>query len=213
MSTGPEEAEPPFAPPKKSKSSLLLTGFVGLCFAVAAIARFAGFLDGATSQVEEANSLKDQANASIDAGEKRVVEIDKLYAPVFTEENLNGIPGTRGTLQADAEKGRAACDAGAIEFRKAASLFSQASSMRINEHYKAYLELKAKQLGLFADVCDNLGKQFALILDPAETDGPKLKAKIDAVDLEFTSLVKQRNDTGAQAEKVTTDHPEVFTAN
>jgi hypothetical protein len=204
-------AERPLAPPKSSTMGKLLSGFVGLCVVVIVLARFSGVADSFLSQTNEANNLKDQAVVSLNAADKHVEAVNPLVDKVFSADNIAGVPATRAAFTEDAKKGLAECQSGATEYRKGAGLLGEASNLRINDHYKKYLQLKSKQMELFADIRENLGEQFELMLNPAETDGARLKEKLEAMDVKIADLVRQRDAAGAEADKITAEHPDVFT--
>jgi hypothetical protein len=196
--------------PKKSKLAPLLTGFVLLCLGVAVLARFAGLYGSLTDQTDEANNLSDQANVSVEAMRKHSSAGAELSNKVLTEENVDGLPGTRAALKADAEKGAAEFMSAATEARKAADLMQQASEKKVNEHFQEYLSLKSKQFRVMGDVQEIPAKQLRLVSDESIADGAAFRAKLDEIAKPLDDLVAESKKLGEQADKVQADHPDVF---
>lgn len=197
------------APAKSSQWTRIAYGFGAVCLGIAAFVRFAGVF--ATSGTADANNLKNQAIVSIEESDKHAEIGLPCVESVFAPATIAGIPGTRDAIRADAEKGIAEFKAAADKLRKASELFDEASKKQIDSHYAEYLTVMSKQLGVLADVKDNLVQQFQMMLDAANDDGEKLAAALEEMDGKVAVLTTQAAGHREAADKIVADHPAVFT--
>ena len=205
MSTPSEQP----APPKTGKWTRIAYGFAAVCLGIAAIARFSGAISSFGDQSVDANNLNDQANAALESMRSHSAAGTEL-AKVLTDANVDGLPGTRAGIKADAEKGADEFMAAAADARKAADLLQQASGLKVGDVYKEYLAVKSKEYRVLADIEEIEAKELKLLTDESIADGAAFRAKLDEIDKPVAALAEERKSLGEKAQKIQDDNPSVF---
>ena len=156
---------------------------------------------GAGDETEKANKLVNEGNAAIDEGKKYVADGEAkknkmLQMPVAQLADAR-------TLAREAIR---AYDQAEQKAKEAAGKFDEASKLKINDKFKDYLSLKAKEYNKRAELVEALKGAPQALLD--SENRATFVSHANEANQKAEDLAKEANDLEAQADKLQKDNPD-----
>ena len=160
--------------------------------------------DKANKLVDEANTSIKDANDKIEKGNDKLVEIEKAVPGIESEEDLE----KARTVAKDAipllEKAR-------DQYKAASGKFEEASKLKLQDKFKEYLDLKAKEMKKRSEIADLLlGEPQALINSKSPEDYQKTVNELVA---KLKGSRTDAEDLATKADKITAENKEIFKTN
>jgi hypothetical protein len=160
--------------------------------------------DKANKLVDEANVSITDANDKIEKGNGKLVELEKAVPGIEGEEDLEKARGIAKESVPLLEKAR-------DQYKAASGKFEDASKLKLQDKFKEYLDLKAKEMKKRSDIADQmLGEPQALIKSDSKQEYQKL---VDELVAKLKVLRTDAEDLAVKAEKITAENKEIFKTN
>ena len=160
------------------------------------------------NETDKANKLVDEGNTAVLDAKKFATEADEKR-----QEMMNALPDVKSEAEPTAARSLAkdviaAYDKVRAKFNEAANKYDEASKLKINEKFKEYLTLKAKEYKTRAEVMEAAkGTPEGLI----DSSGPAMfMTKAKESDAKVAKLLKEAEDLAAQADKIQKANKDVF---
>jgi hypothetical protein len=184
------------------KKTILLTMMMVLAGLLSACNMYE--TDKANKLVDEANVAITDANDKIEKGNGKLVELEKAVPDIEGEEDLEKARGIAKEAVPMLEKAR-------DQYKAASGKFEDASKLKLQDKFKEYLDLKAKEMKKRSDIADQmLGEPQALIKSDSKQEYQKL---VDELVAKLKVLRTEAEDLAVKAEKITADNKEIFKTN
>jgi len=153
--------------------------------------------------VDEANKFVKTANESVEKSQKFGNEFDAKISAIKNKDDLE----KARSLAKDMSK---EYDSMIENFKKASEKFDEASKLKLNEKFKEYLDIKAKEMKQRSEYSAELKKvPQKLIESDSETEFRDLyKSQFDKV----KTMVKDAQELAEKADKIVKDNPDVMKA-
>jgi hypothetical protein len=158
---------------------------------------------GKNSEVDKANKLVDEGNAAVQEAKKHVTEAEDKKSQML-KTNVSQLAQAR-VLAAESV---AAYDRAKDKCKEAAQKYDEASRLKINEKFRDYLILKAKEYNKRAEVVDTAKDTPQAVIE--STNRSSFVIRANANNQKVAQLVKEADDLGAQADKLQKDNPNIF---
>lgn len=159
--------------------------------------------DKANAVVDEANKFVRTANESVDKSQKLGTEFDAKISAIKNKDDLE-------KARLHAKEMSKEYDTMVENFKKAGDKFEEASKLKLNEKFKEYLDIKAKEMKLRSEYSAELRKvPQKLIESDSESEFKALyKSQFDKV----KTMVKDAQEQAEKADKIVKDNPDVIKA-
>ena len=180
-------------PPKKNLAPLALVTIL-LALAVAC------------GETGKANQLIEEGNKLVQEGNQIFQDTQPKAEQVFN--SAEGFPDNQASLKPDAQAAADGFDKSASKLRDAAKKFEEASRLKIDDKFKEYLTLKAKEFNKHAEQVDVLKSMVAAFNEAGDLDS--LNAKMTRGKEQAEKLDTEWRDYAAQAEKVREQNKDKF---
>jgi hypothetical protein len=157
--------------------------------------------DKANKFVDEANVAITDANDKLEKGNGKLVELEKAVPDIETDEDLEKARGLAKESIPMLEKAR-------DQYKAASGKFEDASKLKLQDKFKEYLDLKAKEMKKRSEIADQmLGEPQALIKSDSKQEYQKLVEELVA---KIKVLRTDAEDLATKAEKIISDNKEIF---
>src|SRR4051812_29014965 len=156
-----------------------------------------------TGDTDKANKLVDEGNAAVQDAKKAVSD-----AEAKKDEMMHTDIRRLAEARVRAAEAIAAYDKAAEKCKAAAAKYDEASRLQVNDKFKQYLILKAKEFNKRADMVEAAkGTPQALI---ESTNRSSFIIRANSNNSKVDGLRKEAEDIAAQADKVQKDNPDMF---
>ena len=162
---------------------------------------------GANAQV---SALIKDGNAQVDAANKFTLEAAPKYQKILNDVDTVGLAEVRGKQKAEVEGVEETFKQSGDKFREAAKTLADAAKLSEIDVQKQYLTLKSQAYEKYAATKDGAREILKLVLDESIADADTLIAKVGPITTNIETSKKEGDDLAAQADKITTDHPDIF---
>ena|ERR1700752_3669093 len=158
---------------------------------------------GGANQTEKANKLVDEGNAAVQEAKKNITEAEQLKQKMLST-SVSQLDEARATAKeaiAAYEKAEAKC-------KEAAAKYDEASRLKLNDQFKAYLTLKVKEYNKRAEMVGMAKGVPQALIDSENREGWINKA--NSVNEKVSQLSKEADEVASQADKIQKDNPNIF---
>jgi hypothetical protein len=154
-------------------------------------------------ETQKANKLVDEGNAAVQEAGKHVTEAEQKKSKMLNMQvaELEQARTVAKEAIADYEQAKQKC-------AEASSKYEEASKLKINDKYKEYLALKAKEYKLRSELVETAKATPQALIDSENQASFTSKAK--ANNQKVDKLSKEADDLGAQADKIRNENKGVF---
>ena len=155
------------------------------------------------NETAKANKLVDEGNAAVQKAKTNITEAEQLKKKMLTTD-VSHLDDARNI----AKEAIAAYERAEENCKEAASKYDEASRLKLNDKFKEYLTLKAKEYNKRAELVQMAkGVPQALI----DSEGRQSwVSKANEVQEKVAALSKEADALGAQADKIQKDNPDIF---
>lgn len=185
---------------KTNRISQRLNPLLALSILVIAVLACSG---GKNSEVDKANKLVQEGNASVQDAKKFLTEAEEKKAQMM-KTPVSQLAQAR-TLAAESV---AAYERTKEKCKEAAQKYDEASRMKVNEKFRDYLILKAKEFNKRAEIVDTAKDTPQAVIE--STNRSSFVNRANANNQKVAQLVKEADDLSAQADKLQKDNPDIF---
>ena len=180
-------------------------GAAGACLLALALAWTAGC---GAYETNKANQLVDAANASIkEANERTEKGTSKLQAmetavpTIVDEQTLEKWRGEAKEIIAELEKARDG-------YADAGDKFTEASHLKLQDEFKAYLDVKGREMKKRGEMADALIAEPRALIDSKTHDD--YQKQVEAAMSKVKDLQKEASDLESQADKIYDENKAMF---
>ena len=185
---------------KTNRISQHLKPLLTLAILVAAVLACSG---GKNSEVDKANKLVQEGNAAVEEAKTFVKEAEEKKSQML-KTNVSQLAQARAlAAESVAAYGRAK-----EKVTAAAQKYDEASRMKINEKFRDYLILKAKEYNKRAEVVETAKDTPQAVIE--STNRSSFVIRANSNNQKVAQLVKEADDLAAQADKLQKDNPDIF---
>jgi uncharacterized protein YjbJ (UPF0337 family) len=158
---------------------------------------------GNTDETEKANKLVNEGNTAINEGKQHAAIADEKKNKML-QTNIAQL-GEARTLANEAIR---EYDQAEGKAKEAAGKFDDASKLQINEKFKDYLALKAKEYNKRAELMESLKVIPQALIDSQNRQS--FISRANEATQKAERLSKESDDLEAQADKVQSDNPSII---
>jgi hypothetical protein len=160
--------------------------------------------DKANKFVDEANVAITDANDKIGKGNGKLVELEKAVPDIESDEDLE-------KARAIAKESIPMLETARDQYKTASDKFDAASKLKLQDKFKEYLDLKAKEMKKRSEIAEQmLGEPQALIKSDSKEAYQKL---VDDLVAKVKVLRTDAEDLAVKAEKITAENKDIFKTN
>jgi hypothetical protein len=184
------------------KKTLVLTLMIVMAGLLSACTMYE--TDKANKFVDEANVSITDANDKIGKGNEKLVEMEKAVPNIEDEEGLEKARAVAKDAIPLLEKAR-------DQYKAASGKFEEASKLKLQDKFKEYLDVKAKEMKKRSDIADvMLGEPNALVKSGSNEEYQKV---VNELVVKVKALRTDADDLAAKADKITAENKEIFKTN
>jgi hypothetical protein len=158
---------------------------------------------GNTDETDKANKLVNEGNAAINEGKKHASAADDKKNKMM-QTNVAQL-GEARTLANEAIR---EYDQAVSNAKEAAGKFDEASKLQINDKYKDYLSLKAKEFNKRAELIETLKSIPQALIDSQNRQS--FISRANEATQKAESISKEADDLESQADKIQSDNPTII---
>ena len=158
---------------------------------------------GNTDETDKANKLVNEGNAAITEGKKHATDADEKKNKML-QTNIAQL-GEARTLANEAIR---EYDQAISKAKEAAGKFDEASKLQINDKYKDYLTLKAKEYNKRSELIETLKAIPQALIDSQNRQA--FISRANEATQKAERISKEADDLEAQADKVEKDNPTII---
>lgn len=185
---------------KTNNISPHLKPLLALAILVAAVLACSG---GKNNEVDKANKLVEEGNVAVQEAKKFVTEAEEKKSQMLKTPVSQLAQARVLAAESVAAYGRAKDKA-----TEAARKYDEASRLKINEKFRDYLILKAKEYNKRAEVVETAKDTPQAVIE--STNRSSFVIRANANNQKVAQLVKEADDLAAQADKLQKDNPDIF---
>ena len=160
------------------------------------------------NQVEEANKLISDANKLVDEAKELVVKTDARNKELFSEDIKETLKDYKRKMAAEAKSIVEDYAKAADKSQAAGKKFAEAGKLNVADKFKEYLDLKAKEFDKRAEAINFAKGNAQAFIDLDDVNA--MQKQFGENNKKSQSLMKEAEELAGKAEKIQTEHKEIF---